>query len=346
MLPCCHGDVLPGCRAGRRAGPELVPAVVTNWLAELDGRRITVEVPATSANLGAGFDCLGLALGLANRVALEVRSWSRGEIELTVDGEGAGELTEDRDNRFVRGLEAAVTETRGELPTGVGWRIEMRNQIPLARGLGSSAAATVAGILAGNALAGDPLESADILRIATAIEGHPDNAAAALLGGFVVSAEIDGRIEAVRFDAPRDLRAVLYVPDLRLSTDAMRTVLPDSVPRRDAVANLGRVALGVAGIATRRTDLLAALTVDRLHEPYRADVYPQLPRFVAAAREAGALGACLSGAGSTIVAFSSSVAGITRIEAAFGAAAADADLPGRVVVASPRNGGARIVSRE
>jgi homoserine kinase len=320
--------------------------MVTNRLAELDGRRITVEVPATSANLGAGYDCLGLALAITNRVTLEVRSGRRGEIELTVEGEGAGELSEDRNNRFVRGLEAAVIELRGELPPGVGWRIEMRNEIPLARGLGSSAAATVGGILAGNALAGYTLETSDILRLATAIEGHPDNAAAALLGGFVVSAGIDGGIETVRFDAPRELRAVLYVPDLRLSTDVMRRVLPDTVPRMDAVANLGRVALGVAGIASRRTDLLTALTVDRLHEPYRAAVYRQLPRLVDAARDAGALGACLSGAGSTILAFSSSASATSRIEAAFRAAAADVDLPGRVVVAEPRNAGAKVVRGE
>lgn len=318
---------------------------MTQWLAELDGRRVIVDVPATSANLGAGYDCVGLALALTNRIELEVRGWSRGAIELTVDGEGVGELPEDRTNRFVVGLETALREGRGEeIPDGVGWRVEMRNEIPLARGLGSSAAATVGGLLAGNALLGDALSQRDLLRLATEIEGHPDNAAAALLGGFVVSAPgIDG-IEAVRFPAPRDLRAVLFVPDLRLSTAAMRRALPAKVPLEDAVANLGRVALGVAGVATGRLELLAALTVDRLHEPYRASVFPQLPRMVAAAREAGAIGACLSGAGSTILAFSNSVSGIARIEAAFSAAAADTDLPGRIVVVSPRSQGARVVA--
>ena len=152
--------------------------MVAHWLAELDGRRVSVEVPASAANLGAGYDCLGVALALTNKVDVEVRGWSRGEIELTVDGEGQDELTEDRDNRFVRGVEAALRAARGDLPDGVGWRIEMHNQIPLARGLGSSAAATVGGLLAGNALLGDPLSTAEILRLATDIEGHPDNAAA------------------------------------------------------------------------------------------------------------------------------------------------------------------------
>ena len=316
-----------------------------HWLAELDGSTVTVEVPASSANLGAGFDCLGLALAITNRIEVEVRAWSRGNIELTVDGEGRNELTEDRDNRFVRGLEAALRAARGELPEGLGWRIAMRNQIPLARGLGSSAAATVGGILAGNALAGEALSTSEQLRLATEIEGHPDNAAAALLGGFVVSAGGPDGVEAIRFEAPRDLRAVLFIPDLRLSTDGMRAALPSSVPLADAVANLGAVAVGVAGLATGRYELLSRLTVDRLHEPYRAAFFPQLPRLVGAARGAGALGACLSGAGSTILAFVDSMAGITRVEAAFVAAAADTDLPGRVMVVEPRNSGARVVAR-
>lgn len=318
--------------------------MVAHWLAELDGRRVTVEVPASSANLGAGYDCLGVALALTNRVELEVRGWSRGEIELTVDGEGAGELTDDRDNRFIQGLEAALRLARGELPEGVGWRIAMHNGIPLARGLGSSAAATVAGVVAGNALLGGPLDQAAQLRVATDVEGHPDNAAAALLGGFVVSAATSDGVEAIRFDVPRDLRAVLFVPQRRLSTQEMRKVLPATVPLEDAVANLGAVGIGVAGLAAGRKDLLARMTVDRLHEPYRAEVYPELPAMVEAARRAGALGACLSGAGSTILAFVDSMAGITRVESAFAAVAADTDLDGRVVVVEPRNAGARVIA--
>jgi homoserine kinase len=319
--------------------------MVTNWLAELDGHRVIVDVPASSANLGAGFDCLGVALGLTNRIEIEVRGWSRGTIELTVEGEGRDELPADRSNRCVAGVEAAVRAVKGELPDGAGWRITMANEVPLARGLGSSAAATVAGLVAGNALLGEPLTTADLLRLASEIEGHPDNAAAALLGGFVVSAVIDGAVEAIRFDAPRDLRAVLFVPERRLSTEEMRAVLPAEVPREDAVANLVRVAVGVAGIASGRFELLRALTVDRLHEPYRAAVYPELPRLVGAAREAGSLGACLSGAGSTIIAFADTMRSITSIEAAFRAAAADTDLIGEVLVVAPRNAGAQVVAR-
>jgi homoserine kinase len=320
--------------------------MATHRLADLDGRTVTVEAPASSANLGAGYDCLGVALAMTDRVEVELRSWSRGVAELSVEGEGAGELPEDRDNRFVRGLEAALTEVRGPLPDGIGWRVVMHNQIPLARGLGSSASATIAGVVAADALLGGALDDAAKLRIASDIEGHPDNAAAALLGGFVVSTVHDGAVDAVRFDIPRDLRAVVFVPELRLSTDRMRRALPSTVPLDDAVANLGAVAVGVAGLARGRTDLLRHLTVDRIHERYRAKAYPQLPRLVEAAREAGALGACLSGAGSSILAFTDSMADIARIEGAFLAVAADTDLPGRVIVVAPRNEGAKVVAAD
>jgi homoserine kinase len=318
--------------------------MVAGRLAGLDGSSVVVEVPASSANLGAGYDCLGVALDLTNRIEVEVRVWSRGDIELVVDGEGRNELSEDRNNRFVRGLEMAMRTVFGALPDGLGWRIGMRNQIPLSRGLGSSAAATIGGVLAGNALAGEPLASMDLLGLATEIEGHPDNAAAVLLGGFVISAAAPDGVRAIRLDVPRELRAVLYIPELRLSTAEMRAVLPASVPLADAVANLGAVGLGVAGLATGQLELLGRLTVDRLHEPYRAAAYPQLPILVAAARDAGALGACLSGAGSTIIAFTDSATGAAALETALTAAAARSDLPGRARTVELRNDGARVVA--
>lgn len=320
--------------------------MVSHWLAELDGRRIVVEVPASSANLGAGYDCLGVALDLTDRIELEVLGWTREGVELVVQGEGHDELPATVQNRFVQGLESALRTARGDLPKGVGWRVDMTNRIPLARGLGSSAAATVGGLVAGNALLGDPLSSAELLRLATAIEGHPDNAAAALLGGFVVVGQTGEALEAIRFDVPRDLRAVLFIPERRLATAEMRAVLPERVPLEDAVANLGRVAVGVAGLARGRADVLATLTLDRLHERYRARIFPELPRLVAAAREAGAIGAALSGSGSTIIAFADSMQVLTSIESAIAAVAADADLPGRVEIVRPRDAGARVLSTD
>ncbi len=319
--------------------------MTTSWLAELDGRRVAVEVPASTANLGAGYDCLGMALDITNKIVLEVAGWNKPEHELTVIGQGEGELHPDAENRFIRGVEAAITEVHGEVPQGASWRIEMTNKIPLARGLGSSAAATVGGLLAANALLGDVLSPLDLLRLATRIEGHSDNAAPALLGGFVASFVVGDSVEAIRFDVQRGIRAVVFIPDLRLQTSEMRSALPDSVPRADAIANLGRVAIGVAGMANGRSDILRILTEDRLHEPYRAAIYPQLPRLVADARTAGAIGACLSGAGSAIIAFTDKVSGVAAIEAAFRATAADTDLPGRVEVVKPRNTGAIVLPK-
>jgi homoserine kinase len=315
--------------------------MVMSHFADLDGRWIAVEVPATSANLGAGYDCLAVALEIVDRVEVECVARPRAGVEIVVEGEGAGELPEDRSNAFVVALERGLAEVRGDGAGELGWRIQMRNRIPLARGLGSSAAATVGGLLAGAALAGESLSMERALALATELEGHPDNAAAALLGGFTIAAHGDPPT-AIRFDIPRDLRAVVFIPELRLATREMRAALPEMVPLVDAVANLQRVALGVAGLAGGNADGLRHLTVDRLHEPYRAAVFPQLPALVAAARDAGALGACLSGAGSAVIAFVDTLSVLTRIEGAFRAAAADLDLPGRVELVAPRSAGARV----
>jgi homoserine kinase len=290
-------------------------------------RRLVVRVPASSANLGPGFDTFAAAIGMH----LEVEVTETGSFALDTDLD----VARDRRNLVVRAF-AELLE-----PDAFAFRI--RSDIPLSGGLGSSAAAHVAGLVAAAELTG---ADHDLLQHATALEGHPDNAAAALLGGFVVAARDGAEITALRFDPPRDLRAVLFIPELRLSTPDMRKALPDSIPIDDVVANLGAVALGVAGLAAGQTDLLRHLTVDRIHEPYRASVYPQLPRLVAAAREAGALGACLSGAGSTILAFADSMADITRIEAALLAVAADTDLPGRVLVVEPRREGAKVIQTD
>jgi homoserine kinase len=324
--------------------PVLAPASLDEaaW-AGLVGRRLVVDVPASTANLGAGYDCLGLALDVCNRVTVEAAEGD-GDIELEVTGEGEGELPPVRTNRFVAGLEAALEASIGPRPAAMGWRITMHNRIPLARGMGSSAAATVGGVFAGQVLAGHRLSEAQQLQLATAIEGHPDNAAAALLGGFVVSAYLGERVEAVRFDAPAGLQAALFIPDRRLSTAEMRRVLPAEVPLRDAVSNMSRIAIGVAGIASGRFELLADLTVDRIHEPYRSVAFPELPRLTGAARAAGALGAFLSGAGSTVLAFVRPGGDPEPVAAALAEAAAVQGLAGRTTIVAPRNAGPEIVT--
>jgi homoserine kinase len=223
----------------------------------------------------------------------------------------------------------------------------MVNPIPLERGLGSSAAATVAGLVAASALVGgDGLDQGTVLRLATEIEGHPDNVAPALLGGLTASIALEDRVESIRLDPPTDVAIVAWIPDRRLKTSEMRRVLPDAVPRADAIANLARVAVGVAGLSAGRADALRLLTEDRLHEPYRAAVYPELPELVAAAHASGALGACLSGAGSTIVAFvdGSDESAADRVAAAFRATAARLSQPGRLLALKPAIAGAHVVS--
>ena len=207
----------------------------------------------------------------------------------------------------------------------------------------ASAAATVGALVVADALSGGALGRDRILALANGLEGHPDNATAALLGGFIVVAVSDGRAQAVRFDPPRGLTTVLFVPELQLVTREMRAALPASVPHRDAAYNIGRAALTVAAFASGRRDLLRTAIGDRLHEPYRARSFPALPGLVAAAREAGALGACLSGAGSSVIAFTE--AGSSGpVEEAFLAAAAAAGVPGSVRTVPPRLSGALVVS--
>ena len=314
---------------------------------ELAGREATVEAPATIANLGAGYDCLGMAVELLLRVTVAARTQEAGrpDVELEVEGEGADELAADRSNRFVVALEAALTAVDiGVARTA--WTIRMSNPIPLERGLGSSAAATVAGIVAAGELAGRSLDQGAALEIATRIEGHPDNVAAGLLGGIVASISLPDRVEAVRLDPPGDVAVIAWIPELRLATSEMRRVLPDSVPRADAVANLARVAVGVAGLASGSTDVIRLLTEDRLHEPYRSEVYPALPELLDAARAAGAVGACLAGAGSTVIAFvdESDKSTSDAVTDALRRTASRLALPGRAARFLPTGSGARVTS--
>lgn len=331
------------------------------------GRSVAVEVPATIANLGAGYDCLGMAIELRLQVRIEAIAGSA--VELAVVGEGAGELPSDRTNRLVQALDAGLAAAGVAGADRLGWRIDMTNGIPLSRGLGSSAAATVAGLVVASELAASEpvagaaqrpdaaqasgaahapvtvgaLSVATILRLATRFEGHPDNVAPALLGGVAASLELEDRVEAIRLDVPSGLVIVLFIPDAPLSTAAMRAVLPASVPRADAVANLGRVAIGVAGLAAGRLDVLRLLTEDRLHEPYRAATIPALPGLISAAREAGALGACLAGAGSSVAAFADRAQAVDRIHAAFERVGRAAGVPNRIETVVPRNVGARVL---
>ena len=299
------------------------------------GEGLCVRAPATSANLGPGFDCLSLALDLANVVRAEPST----AVGVEVVGEGAGDLPSDASNEVYRAL-ARVFEVRGERPPPLQLRCE--NAIPPARGLGSSSAARASGLLLGNRLLGGPLTTDQLLDLGAALEGHPDNIAACLLGGVQVCVATDAGIRhcAVRVAAP--LVAMLFVPDFPMDTHRARELLPRQVPLDAAVYNVGRAALLVAALAAGRTDLLRTATEDALHQPPRSQVFPAMPRFVAAALEAGAYGAFLSGAGSTILALTAEERA-TAIGTAFEMTAAREQIGGRVLCARIANRGAEVV---
>jgi homoserine kinase len=312
----------------------------------LVGRRLVIDVPATTANLGAGFDALALALESSTRMELRVvPAQVRPRYRVEVRGEGAGQLPTGRRNRFISSLLQGLA-AGGVSEGGASWHVRMDNRIPVTRGLGSSASATVAALFAADALLEGRLGRQRILELATEAEGHPDNAAAAIYGGVCVVARVDGRPRAVRLDPPPGLLAALFIPDKHLSTAAMRAALPATVPFADAVHNVAAAALAVAAISQGRLDLLAAATEDRLHEPYRAVAYPELPELIAAARAAGAAGACLSGAGPTVIAFSDDPVVAATIGAAMERRAHELGLSGRATVERVRAEGARVTEAD
>ena len=258
---------------------------------------VAVRVPATSANLGPGFDALGLALTLYDEVEGHVTGTG---VTVEVTGEGAGELPGDERHLVARAMLRAF-DALGERPAGLALRC--RNRIPQARGLGSSSAAIVAGIALARALVEDGakrMDDADALALAGEIEGHPDNVAPCLLGGFTIAWTADGRAEAVRREPDPGIQPVVFVPEERGLTEVARAALPKTVPHADAAFNAGRAALLVHALA-RRTDLLLEATEDRLHQPYRAAGMPATAELVSALRAAG-VPAMVSGAGPSVLA--------------------------------------------
>jgi homoserine kinase len=254
--------------------------------------RIRVSVPASSANLGPGYDCLGVALPLRNVVEVERRP---GPLEVVVEGEGAATLPCDASNLVVRSF-ADVWD--GPLE---GLAFRMRNEVPLQSGTGSSSAAIVAGLAAGLALQGRPHGIAELIALAAPLEGHPDNVAAAIAGGFTVA--IDGGEPLLRrIEPPAGLSFVLVVPDHALGTEESRKSLRPDVPRADAVYSLQRTALLVLALVSGDLEALPRALDDRLHQPDRAGLTPMFCELQEQMPGLGAFGCTLSGAGpSTLV---------------------------------------------
>ena len=290
--------------------------------------QVRIAVPATVANLGPGFDVLALALELQN----EVVATQTGASGLTIDPgpDSPSELRDPARNLVARAYTATCAEL-GVLPEGL--HIECVNRIPFRRGLGSSAAAALAGVLCATALHGASWDEQRILEWVSGIEGHPDNAAAALFGGLVI---VVPDAPTVHVDLPHTLRAVVFVPELQIETRLARSVVPRAVTMPDAVFNAARVGLWVHAAASGDWALLGQAMRDRWHQPPRTALFPALPALIDAAVGAGAHGAALSGAGPSVVALTGGdPQPVADAMCACG-------VPGSTIVSRVRNWGARV----
>lgn len=249
-------------------------------------RRRLVQVPATSANLGPGYDVMAAALS----IYLELEVTECGEFSIE---NGCAGLSTGRDNLVVRAFETLHPAD------GISFRVG--DGIPLSRGLGSSAAAIVAGLVAADHLYELGLEKAELLERAAELEGHPDNVAAAIYGGFVICDSSSGGVTATRLDPPGGLEALLVIPFDEVPTNGARSMIPDQVPLREAVANIAAAGTLVLGLRDADFGLIARGLADRIHQPRRRDLYPRSMEIVDRATEFGAIGATISGAGPTVL---------------------------------------------
>jgi homoserine kinase len=296
--------------------------------------RFTVKAPASSANLGPGFDALGLALDLWNEVDIELSD------STIVHLEGPdGSLLTDRENLVLTAMNTLASEYRRELPP---LTLRVRANVPVARGLGSSAAAIVAGLFAANEVLQLNLDRAALYATAWRMEGHGDNVGAAVYGGAVLA--VPGMSEVIRLNGEggRPLDAVVFIPEMTGATHAARAALPNSIPYADAVFNLATASSLAVGLVTGNIEAIAAGMHDRLHEPYRARLFPHLEPVRAAARSAGAIGASLSGAGPSVLALVTSHC-VDRVAVAMEDAAKACAAPGRVLPMAVAMHGAQVV---
>jgi homoserine kinase len=264
------------------------------------GQKVVVDVPATTANLGPGFDCLGAALDLNNRFAMRRIEGSGERFELIIEGTEGSHLRGGPDNLVYRAAQRVWKAANME-PVALEARVRLA--VPPARGLGSSATAIVAGLMGANALVGEPLSKEKLLELAIDIEGHPDNVVPSLLGGLCMTAKAASqRWRVVRCEWISSVKAVVAIPSIRLSTSEARRAMPKAIPVSDAVVNLGALTLLLQGLRTGNGDLIADGMHDRLHEPYRWRLIKGGDDVKAAAMEAGAWGCAISGAGPSIIA--------------------------------------------
>jgi homoserine kinase len=281
----------------------------------------TIEVPASSANMGSGFDCFAAALSLKLRA--ELHPGDEAGILLNAHGEGAPAAEDDpEENLFIRAFREGLRAAHGSAQGSGSWRIEVSSMIPAARGLGSSAAAIVAGLLLGASAGRDAPDADELLTLAATIEGHPDNVAAALYGGItlVVAGATGSPPLLRRFRVPEAWIPVAFIASATSHTSGMRAALPASVPHHDAAAAAARAALLATAVITSDAGLLRTAMDDRLHQPYRLPLLPGAAELIASAYEHGAAGAALSGAGPSVLAICDTAISAHSVEKAWNAA--------------------------
>lgn len=262
--------------------------------------RFTISVPATTANIGPGFDCLGAALTLHNRFTFSLAPNPDHPLVITATGEEADRVQTDASNLVYQAFVQFYQAIQQPVPAV---EINIQLGVPLARGLGSSATAIVAGLVGANVLAGSPLTQQEVMQQAIAIEGHPDNVVPALLGGCRLAAtNLDGAWEICQIPWHSDIAAVVAIPNFELSTAEARRVLPDRYSRADAIFNTAHLGLLIRGLETGEASWLRAALQDRIHQPYRYSLIAGYKAVQTAALEAGAYGLVISGAGPTLLA--------------------------------------------
>ena len=264
--------------------------------------KVTVTVPATTANIGVGFDCLGAALTMANEFQFAVVD--NAKLKITVEGEEAYKVGTGQNNLIYRSL-LELYRRIGQTPPSL--EINIKLGVPLSRGLGSSATAIVGGLLGANSLAGNPLARKEIMNIAIALEGHPDNVVPALLGNCLLSVKDNADWQICPIQWHRDIIPVVAIPDFELSTEAARSVLPANYSRTDAIFNISRMGLLVRALATNNGEWLEMALADKIHQPYREQLITGYSTLREAAVKAGAYGMVISGAGPTLLALTDSV---------------------------------------
>lgn len=259
-----------------------------------------VQVPATSANLGSGFDAVGIALNYFNEIYFTEEE--KDYISVEIEGLGKGEIPEIfSENMVGQAMEWAAARNGGALPKG--GTVKLINRIPPGRGMGSSSSAIIGGLLIGDALTGSKMSKEDMLSLATEIEGHPDNVAPALLGGLTISIMADGKTMTNIIPVDGELSFITVSPDVEVFTEDARAVLPEEIAYKSAVFNVSRVSFLVSSLVTKQYDRLKYGLQDKLHVPYRIGLIPGGEAVLQAAEQAGALGATISGSGSTLIAF-------------------------------------------